>query len=222
MIRRILLNFIGVFVAGSGLSAQEPKPDRAAKWEKEIAAIEKRLTATPPMADPILFAGSSSIRLWEVTKAFPKSNVVNVGFGGSEVRDTTHFVERIVLKWKPKAIVLYAGDNDIANGRTPRQVSDDFKELVNTVHAKLPQTTIHFIAVKPSPSRMKLFDKQTEANKLVKSYCQTDAKLNYIDVVPVMLMADGQPNPELFQKDNLHLNEKGYALWTTIIGKAIE
>ena len=131
-------------------------------------------------------------------------------------------MERIVLKWKPKAIVLYAGDNDIASGRTPRQVSDDFKELVKTIHAKLPQTTIHFIAVKPSPSRMKLFDKQTEANKLVQSYCQTDPKLNYIDVVPVMLMPDGQPNPELFQKDNLHLNEKGYALWTTAIGKAIE
>ena len=222
MIRRILLSFTGVVVAGFGLSAQEPKPDRAAKWEKEIAAIEKRLTDKPPMADPILFAGSSSIRLWDVTKSFPKLNVVNVGFGGSEVRDTTHFVERIVLKWKPKAIVLYAGDNDIASGRTPRQVSDDFKELVKTVHAKLPQTTIHFIAVKPSPSRMKLFDKQTEANKLVKSYCQTDPKLNYIDIVPVMLMADGQPNPELFQKDNLHLNERGYALWTTAIRKAIE
>ena len=222
MIRRILFSFTTLFIAGLELAAQTPGADRAVKWEKEIAAIEKRLTTMPPMADPILFAGSSSIRLWDVTKAFPKSNVVNVGFGGSEVRDTTHFVERIVLKWKPKAIVLYAGDNDIANGRTPRQVSDDFKELVKTIHAKLPQTTIHFIAVKPSPSRMKLFDKQTEANKLVKSYCQSDPKLNYIDIVPTMLMPDGQPNPELFQKDNLHLNEKGYALWTTAIGKAIE
>ena len=222
MIRRILLSFTTFFIAGLELVAQTPGADRAVKWEKEIAAIEKRLTDKPPMGDPILFAGSSSIRLWDVTKAFPKLNVVNVGFGGSEVRDTTHFVERIVLKWKPKAIVLYAGDNDIASSRTPRQVSDDFKELVKAVHAKLPQTTIHFIAVKPSPSRMKLFDKQTEANKLVKSYCQTDPKLNYIDIVPGMLMADGQPNPELFQKDNLHLNEKGYALWTTAIGKAIE
>ena len=167
-------------------------------------------------------AGSSSIRLWDVTKAFPKSNGVNVGFGGSEVRDTTRFAERIILKWNPKTIVFYAGDNDIANGRTPQHVSDDFKELVKTVHAKLPKTTIHFIAVKPSPSRLKFFDKQTEANKLVKSFCQTNPKLNFIDIVPVMLMANGQPNPELFVKDNLHLNEKGYAIWTTVIGKAIE
>ena len=222
MIRRILLSFTTLFIAGLELAAQTPGADRAAKWEKEIAAIEKRLTDKPPMADPILFAGSSSIRLWDVSKSFPKSNVVNVGFGGSEVRDTTRIAGRVVLKWNPKAIVFYAGDNDIASGRTPQQVSDDFKELVKTVHAQLPKTTIHFIAVKPSPSRLKFFDKQTEANKLVKSFCESNPKLNFIDIVPVMLMADGQPNPALFLKDNLHLNEKGYAIWTTAIGKAIE
>src|SRR6476659_6230466 len=95
---------------------------RFTKWEKDVAAIEKRLQDAPPKPGGVVFAGSSSIRLWDLKKSFPEKEYVNVGFGGSEVRDSTHFAPRLITSYKPKAVVFYAGDNDIASGRKPEQV----------------------------------------------------------------------------------------------------
>jgi lysophospholipase L1-like esterase len=203
------------------LPEKKPETDRPAKWEKEIAAIEKRLAEKPPAASAIFFAGSSSIRLWKLETSFEDWEVANVGFGGSEVRDTTHFADRILLKFKPKRIVFYAGDNDINSGRTAAQVSDDFAAFAAKVHASLPETTIHFIAVKPSPSRWKKYDIQKAANAKIQELAAKDKRIGYIDIVAPMLGADGQPMADLFEKDMLHLNPKGYALWTEAVRKAV-
>ena len=107
--------------------------ERAKRWEKEIAAIEKRqLTANPPKGG-IVFAGSSTIRLWNLDKSFPEWKPINSGFGGSEIRDSTQFAERIITKHEPRAIVMYAGDNDINSRRTPEQVAEDFRAFVAVV-----------------------------------------------------------------------------------------
>jgi lysophospholipase L1-like esterase len=197
-------------------------PESFERWEKEIVGIEKRLAAAPPAKGGVVFAGSSSIRLWNLAKSFPDQKYVNVGFGGSEIRDTTHFVDRLLVPLEPKAIVFYAGDNDIAKKRTPEQVRDDFSAFVKAVRAKLPKAKIHYLPVKPSLARWAMYDAQTKANAYVKAACAADPLLGYIDIVPATLGADGKPKPEFFVKDGLHLSEAGYKAWSDVVRKALE
>ena len=211
-----LLAFASVLFA-SAACAQGPPVDPFAHWEREIAGIGARLREAPPKAGGVLFAGSSSIRLWDVPKSFPDLPALNVGFGGSEIRDSTHFAARLILPHKPSAVVFYAGDNDIAAGRTPEQVRDDFRAFAKVVHEKRPKTRILWLAVKPSLKRWEMFDTQKSANALVKELCGKDDRLVYIDTVTPMLGTDGRPVPDLFVKDGLHLSEKGYALWNGLV-----
>jgi len=123
------------------------------KWEKEIAALEKRDQDAPPPKNAILFAGSSSIRRWDLKKSFPDLDVINHGFGGSQIADSTHFAPRIVLKNEPRTVVFYAGDNDIKSGKTPEQVGEDFQAFANLIHKELPKTKIVFISGASSQGR---------------------------------------------------------------------
>ena len=213
-----------LILAVPGLAWAGPSPDaaRMARWEKEVAGIEKRQKAMPVAKGGIVFAGSSTIRIWDVAKAFPDLKPINSGFGGSEIRDVTHFADRIILNHEPRTIVFYAGDNDINSRRTPEQVLADFKDFVKTVHKKLPKTRIHFIAIKPSRLRWKQFETQTKANNLVKEFCAKDERLGYIDVVPLLLGKDGRPRNELLRLDGLHLSAKGYEILNDAVRKAIK
>lgn len=199
------------------LIATQLPADRAAEWEKEVAAVEARLAGEKPAAGGVVFAGSSSIRLWDLKASFPDLKAVNVGFGGSEVRDSTHFAARLVTPLKPKTVVVYAGDNDIASGRTPRQVADDFAAFCRAV----PDARVLFVAIKPSPKRWDQYPRQQEANRLVKAACAADPRLRFVDVVPPMLGADGKPRPGLFVADGLHLGAEGYKLWAKLVGIAL-
>jgi lysophospholipase L1-like esterase len=220
---RRVWSFAIVLVCSFAVLAQPAKEaDRAAKWEKDVTAIEKRQAEKPPAKGGIVFAGSSSIRLWDLARSFPDWNAANSGFGGSEVRDSTRFAERLILKHEPRAIVFYAGDNDIANNRTPEQVRDDFKAFAAAVHKALPKTRIHFIAIKPSIARWKRYETIRKANGLVKEFTATDDRLAFIDITPPMLGTDGQPKPEMFVKDGLHLSAKGYEVWTEAVKKVVK
>ena len=190
----------------------------ALPFEQAIKAFEESDKTNRPPKNAILFIGSSSIRLWKtVAQDFSEYKVINRGFGGSQIADSVRYTERIVLPYKPKAIVFYAGDNDLAAGKTPGQVFDDFKRFVYKVHWAQPKVKIYFVSVKPSPSRWKNNPQVLEVNRLIKEYCTHEKNLRYIDVYTAMIGADGLPRQELFAKDNLHMNEKGYALWTSLI-----
>lgn len=195
--------------------------DPFAKWEKNILAHEKRLTANPPKPGGVFFAGSSSIVGWDVKKFFPNAGYINVGFGGSVIADSTHFAPRILTPHKPGTVVFYAGDNDIGRGAKPEQVAADFKAFVTAVRQDNPSCRVLFVAVKPSLARWKQFETQKKANALVRAYCESEKGLVFVDVVPLMLGADGTPVPELFVKDGLHMTPKGYELWTDAINKAL-
>lgn len=199
------------FVVVSAFQATE---ERILKYENDIAAIEKRLQKSPPAKDAIFFAGSSTIRKWNVAQSFPGMNVVNVGFGGSQTRDVTYYAPRILLPFAPKTIVFYGGDNDINAKRTARQVSDDFKAFVDLIHGKNPETKIIYLGVKPSIKRATQFETQKEANKMVSEYCSKNTRLTFLDTVPLTVDSAGKPRPELFEEDGLHLNDKGYANWS--------
>jgi GDSL-like Lipase/Acylhydrolase family len=219
---RLLIAIAGLaWLTGPAPAQPAYEPERAKKWEKEIAAIEKRQAESPPEKGGIVFAGSSTVRLWDVAKAFPDWKVTNSGFGGSEIRDVAHFADRIILKPEPRAIVFYAGDNDINSRRTPEQVLADFQAFAEVVHKRLPKTRIYFIPIKPSIARWKLFEEQTKANEIVKAFCAKDERLGYIDIVPAMLGKDGKPVPELFVTDGLHLSPKGYEILNEAVRKDV-
>lgn len=202
--------------------APPPHPfDPFTKWEKNIAALEKKLAAEKPKPGAVFFAGSSSIVQWDLKKWFPDAGYVNVGFGGSVIADSTHFSPRILSPYKPGAIVFYAGDNDIGRGDKAETVAAAFREFVSTVRKDNPSCRVLFIAVKPSLARWKKFDEQKKANALVRAFCEKTPGLVFVDVVPVMLGADGTPIPELFVKDGLHMTPKGYELWNAEVRKAL-
>ena len=190
----------------------------SSRWEKSIARFEAADKKEMPKPGGVLFIGSSSIRLWKTLKGdFPGVAVVRRGFGGSQIADSVHFAGRIVHPYQPRQIVMYAGDNDVASGKSPEAVLADFQTFVKVVHTKLPKTRIAFIAIKPSIARWKLSGKMSEANALVHGVCAKDKRLDFIDIWQSMLGQDGKPKPNLFVKDGLHLNANGYALWTSIV-----
>ena len=204
---------------GAGVADE---PDRFARWEAAIAKFEQQDLEQPPPKQGIVFVGSSSIRLWNLSQAFPGQPVLNRGFGGSQLADSVHFCERLVLKHEPRTVVLYAGDNDVSVGVTPEQVAQDFTDFVKIVRAKLPETAIVYISIKPSPARWKLADKAREANRRIAEACAAGERLTFVDVFTPMLGEDGQPRAELFVKDNLHMNAAGYELWNALVGAALE
>ena len=190
----------------------------SSRWEKYIARFEAADKKQMPQPDGILFIGSSSIRMWKTLEQdFPGLPVINRGFGGSQIADSNHFARRIVHPYKPRQIVFYAGDNDVAAGKSPEKVLTDFQQFVKTVRAKLPKARVSFIAIKPSLSRWKLSGKMAMDNSLVRNACSKNKRLDYIDIWQPMLGENGKPRPDLFLGDGLHLNAKGYALWTSIV-----
>ncbi|MEX0611773.1 MAG: SGNH/GDSL hydrolase family protein [Pirellulales bacterium] len=194
--------------------ATSPDP---ARFDAEIRAFESwdRQNAVPP--DAILFVGSSSIRMWQSAETFPNLPVINRGFGGSHISDVNHFADRIVLKYAPRTIVFYAGDNDIAAGKSPQQVVSDFQKFAKLVHDRLPDTRIIYLPIKPSPSRWHLWPQMQAANALVQELIHSDEMLLYIDTATPMLGPDGQPRKALFLDDDLHMNAEGYRVWTEIL-----
>jgi lysophospholipase L1-like esterase len=208
---------MAVAVPEAGL-AEEPDPD---KWEDDIAAFEAADRASPPPKGAVLFVGSSSIRLWKLSQWFPELTAINRGFGGSQIADVNRYVERIVLPYTPAQIVFYAGDNDINAKKPPEQVAADFRAFVDRVHAVLPETEVLFIAIKPSLKRWEQFATQQQANDSIRGFCEADDRLSYLDIVAPMLGENGEPRPELFDDDGLHLNDAGYALWTSRVASVL-
>ena len=187
-------------------------------WEPEIRAFERADSLNTAPQGGVVFTGSSSIRMWTSLAAdFPGITVLNRGFGGSEIADATHFADRIVLKYHPRTVVLYAGDNDINNGRTPAEVVAAFQAFVARVRRDLPRASIVFISIKPSPSRWALAEPMRQANAAIRKICAETPGLAYVDVFAPMLTPVGLPRPELFRPDSLHMTPAGYALWRGLV-----
>jgi len=190
----------------------------------EIVAFERADRTNPPPKDAVLFVGSSSIRLWKtLPQDFPDLKVINRGFGGSQVADSVRYADRIVLPYRPRVVVLYAGDNDLAAGKSPQQVLADFQAFIGKVHGALPDTPVLYLSIKPSVARWHLIDKIRQANRLIEEYAATSkGKVVYVDVFTPLLTPDGQPRPDLLIADGLHLNAEGYRLWTPIVREQID
>lgn len=192
--------------------------DASEKWLPAIAEITEADKSNPPPRNGVVFIGSSSIAQWtSLEQDFPGVPVINRGIGGSMLVDAVTSVDRVAIPYQPRVVVLYAGGNDLNAGKTPERVFADFKAFVTNIHVVLPQTKIVYIAIKPSPSGWKIKDKVVATNALISAECAKDKRLAFADIYQPMLDAKGQPRPELFVKDMLHLNRAGYAVWKTVV-----
>jgi lysophospholipase L1-like esterase len=204
---------------GTGHAAEGDKLTGSAVWEADMIRFEALDKAHPPAPDSILFIGSSSIRLWKTLAGdFPDQSVINRGFGGSQLVDSLYFADRIATPYRPRMIVMYAGANDISSGKSALQVFGDYRAFVAKIHTALPACRIAFIAIAGNPARWSQVDRIREANRLIQSHCQSDPRLIFIDTFSAMLGQDGLPKPDIFVNDQLHMNEKGYAIWRALIG----
>ena len=184
-----------------------------ARWEREIAAFEAADRANPPPKGAVLFVGASTITLWKsLPRDFPEHKVINRGFGGSEIADTTHFADRIIFPYEPQMIFLRSGSNEIFAGKSPEQVLADFEAFVAKVREKLPEAWIVYISINAIPSRWGQNEKNQKANALILASAEKLPKVRYLDIWDISITPDGKPREELFLPDRLHFNEQGYKL----------
>ena len=206
---------------GDEKSKSQPKsPER---WEPDVRKLEAAFAKrNPPTAD-VVFIGSSTIRRWKLQQSFPALNAVNHGFGGSQLSDSVHFFERLVIPAHPHTVVLYAGDNDLSAGKSPETVCQDFQLFLDKATQHLPNCRrIIFLGIKPSIKRWAIHQQGIKANQLISEVCKKHPKAVFIDTWPAGLDSAGQPNPALLDKDDLHLNDEGYKVWTKLLLPALQ
>ena len=214
---RSLFRFLSSLAMLTGVSVAEPQP-ATSKFEGELRKFEVDDSKTPPPAHPVLFTGSSSIRLWtNLVADFPTLRVLNRGFGGSQMSDLVFSFDRVVRPYRPSLIVVYEGDNDLAAGKTADQVYTDYEAFLKRVRQELPGTPVALFAVKPSPSRIKLMDAQRDLNHRLEGLAGRGPGIRFIDTFHPLLDSAGKPRPELYREDGLHLNPAGYALWRGVV-----
>lgn len=212
--RRLLLwmFFVAVFT-------QVQAQPGTAFWN-DIVAFRKADSLYAPAARQILFVGSSSFTMWkDVQSYFPSHPIINRGFGGSSLPDVIRYAEDVIFKYNPRQIVIYCGENDLGASDTvsAATVTERFKTLFSMIRNRLPRVPIVFVSLKPSPSRQHLMPKMLEANIAIRQFLKKKKKTTFIDVYHSMLTDDGQPRPDIFLGDKLHMNAQGYAIWQKLI-----
>ena len=207
---RLALAFVLVAASASAQVA-------GGRFETEVAAYEAGDRSAPPPEGEIVFVGSSSIKLWDLEKSFPDLKTINRGLIGSHIADAARYADRIIVPYRPRLVVVYAGDNDIYGGLTSEQVVVEFERLVRLLRARLPDVRIVYIGIKPSLQRWDVIERTRLANDLIRAYAGHDDGVAFVDVDQAMLGWDERPRPELFVSDGLHLTAEGYRLWTALL-----
>jgi len=216
MLKIITTFSLMLFVFAMTAAAQDA-PDFS-RWEKSMTEFEGRDKSTPQGEGKVLFIGSSSIRMWKtLAEDMAPHAVINRGFGGSQIEDSIHFADRIIFPYKPSAIFIYAGDNDIAAKKTPERVARDFKRFHALIQTEMPGTPVYFIAIKPSRRRWEMWPDMLKANALIERYISQSKNAVYVDTSSPMLDENGEVMNKLFIEDMLHMNAEGYSIWTSIV-----
>ena len=233
MARKIPLILLAVLaalvLAGLGLRwgmlrYQEKAASDPAFFESAIRAFEEADRRQPPAPRSVVFFGSSSIRFWDSLEAdMTPLPVVNRGFGGAHLSHLIHNVDRVVLPHAPRAVVVYAGDNDLAagTGKDVDRVVGDFQRLVRRIHDRLSEAEIFFLSIKPSRLRWDRWPEMSRANREIEILTRSDPRLHFIDVARPLLGTDGRPRADAFVFDGLHLNDRGYAIWTAVVAPVL-
>ena len=218
---KLLVFCAALLLFGTTISAQIY--ERANLWQKEIdafAEIDRRQT---PPEKAILFVGSSSFRGWRTLRDdFPRVKIINRAFGGAHLEDVIFYAAQTIAPYQAQTIVVYAGDNDIAAGKSVERVFNDWQTLVALIRQSAPQSHIVFVSIKPSPSRREFWSKFQQMNALVKAQTVKDKRLIFVDIWNEMLTANGEPREELYLGDRLHMKPEGYAIWRAALAKYLK
>jgi lysophospholipase L1-like esterase len=212
----------GLELIASSYKARKGDPNA---WEKTIKKFEIQDQMHPPAKNSILFIGSSSFTFWSTLEQdMAPLPIINRGFGGSYMRDVVRYIDRIVLPYQPRAVVMFVGTNDITqnNPHLAKHVFDGYLTFVQLVQAALPGVLIYYIGITPTPTRWKFWPIASEVNHLTREHTQKDPNLRFIDLTEQLLGEDGKPNRSLYKFDGIHPNPKGYAKWTEIIRPQLE
>jgi lysophospholipase L1-like esterase len=203
------------------LIAEDP-----AVWLPAIEAFEAKDRERSPPERAVVFTGSSSIRFWTTLEDdMAPLPVIRRGFGGARMSDMVHYVDRIVIAYRPRAVVLFAGSNDLggfASDRTPEQIVAGYVQFVEAVLVALPETSIYYLSITPSRMRWKQWPLVRQTNELIEAHTRLDDRLHFIDATDKFLAPDGLPDGKLFRWDRLHPNRRGYEVWTSLIKPALE
>lgn len=218
------LFYLACVFAAAGVQAQEINPAQSevslevdpARFESAIKSFETWDSKNTFPADANLFLGSSSVRRWATAKAFPDKVIINRGFGGSHMSDVNFYFDNVVKPYDAPSIFIYAGDNDIGGGKSAERVLADFATFVALVEEESRKTQIHFLSIKPSKDRWEFWAEMDRANQLIKNLAETKSNVTYVDVASMLLDRAGQPK-DVFVGDGLHLNWRGYRLWTEAV-----
>lgn len=217
--RMILI--LTLFIAFQLLAQTDPDPNR---FIEQIESFRQWDSQNAIPQNPILFVGSSSIRMWKTAESFPDLPVMNRGFGGAHISDMLFFKKDILLKYseKPACVVMFCGGNDITSGKSPEQVFADFKEWWDILQEKFPGTPLVYITIKPCPNRWNIWQAENETNLLIQEFSKSEPLLYYADVAEPMLATGQPPAEDLFIPDLLHMSAKGYEMWTGVVRPIID
>lgn len=195
----------------------------ASRFQEEILEIQKKYdTLWDNTKETIVFTGSSSIRLWnDLQESFPKHQIVNSGFGGSQASDLLAYTNELILQYNPRKVFIYEGDNDINDNKRPKEVISVFKEIISKINDAKPEALIVIISAKPSLARWHLKRKYKSLNRRFNRLCKKEQYLDYANIWNIMLDKK-KLRQDIFIEDGLHLNSKGYELWDQIISNYIQ
>ncbi len=213
-----MIRFIPMIIALVALlapmrAAQAQSAALAEKFEQKVREYEAEDRMSPPPRNAILFAGDSQFYRWKtIHEDLPDYTLINRGIDSFQTRDLIHYVDRLILPYSPRLIVLHVGGNDVHNGRTPGQVLADFQALVSLVRQRYPEVRILFSSITPGPGRWDEAPQRMAANAALRKYIATQPDLGFIDLWSAMLTADGKPREDLWVEDRVHPNHAGYLL----------
>lgn len=193
------------------------------RFDQEVANLSHKIDSIGWSKGSVVFTGSSSVRMWKSLQTqFPDIPIINTGFGGSTAEDLSAQLFPLVLRLEPSTVFIYEGDNDVNGGKTATEIMTTLDEIVTRIQKQLPNATVNLIAAKPSPSRWELKTSYLVLNDLMRQYCTGHENVNFVNVWDIMLDKTGVPRSDIFIGDNLHMNEKGYALWKEVFTPFLE
>ncbi len=209
---RFTLPLLSILLLLSGFISAQQVP-----FESEVRQISAKFDSLGWKSSGTVFTGSSTIRMWKsLGEEFPTENLLNTGFGGSKASDLERHLFPLVIKFEPSRVFIYEGDNDIWAGVPGQDILQSLEKIVTRIHLSNPSTEIFLIGAKPSPSRWDKRNEYLKFNQQLRDYCEALEKVEFVDTWQALTTADGNPRPELYIQDQLHLNQEGYKIWTEL------
>ncbi len=224
---KVIAILLGVLLLGLSWPAwqlygeiQRARSENPLVWEETVSALEAKTHNLHAPGKAVVFIGSSSIRLWTTLEEdMSPIPVIRHGFGGAKLNAVVHYAERLVNAYQPRAVVVFAGTNDIdpAASKSPEVLLASYQAFVETVRREQPEVPIFYIGITPSPRRWTVWPIAQSTNRLIENWSETDPNLHFIDTSDALLGSNGEPNSDYYFFDGLHLSKRGYGVWREII-----